>query len=506
MIKANKLTRKRIIGTLIATTMILNNLGIFTFAQYTNTYAESSINNIVQDSNDTIEIISEGNTETSSETTTETSSETTTETSSETTTETSSETTTETSSETTTETSSETTTETSSETTTETSSETTTEVGSETTTDVDSEITTEVGSEGSTEVSSEGSTEETSKNDGGLEFEKDYFYEDLTVEAGETNFNLINGIEYDKEKYIIAVEDQGGFDINTVGTYTVAYVLISYSTKEVVANFTRTVTVVERTSNKVKFNLPPLKIEKGAKDYDLLEDATAYTYNDEELKLYIKDLRDFDVEKMGIYTVLFGVESDLEEYANEEAERKIIVFGTDEDVALAENKYNVKTVTGEIISYDTLEDALKYEIDLEENLEILLSGEYTFTKDNILALSSNERNLIIRGKGIATIKAEDNLSFISEYAKLENLNIEFSKNLPEINASSTVLELIDISFGENLPIVNSTNILTIKNGAYEEIKNEKGIVYLIGENITINSKVYGFKTLNIGGNEEKLIL
>ncbi len=65
--------------------------------------------------------------------------------------------------------------------------------------------------------------------------EKPYRTEDVTVMQGQEGFtreNLMDDIEYDSAKYKLALEDDGGFDVNTPGEYTLRYSLTPIAAQE----------------------------------------------------------------------------------------------------------------------------------------------------------------------------------------------------------------------------------------------------------------------------------
>lgn len=65
------------------------------------------------------------------------------------------------------------------------------------------------------------------------ETEKPYRADDVYVMQGQEGFtreNLMDDIEYDSAKYELALEDDGGFDIDTPGEYEVRYSLTSKAT------------------------------------------------------------------------------------------------------------------------------------------------------------------------------------------------------------------------------------------------------------------------------------
>ncbi len=53
----------------------------------------------------------------------------------------------------------------------------------------------------------------------------EYKASDLELWEGQADYNLLVGIEYDAQRYILSVQDLGGFDINALGSYTVSYAL-----------------------------------------------------------------------------------------------------------------------------------------------------------------------------------------------------------------------------------------------------------------------------------------
>ena len=65
--------------------------------------------------------------------------------------------------------------------------------------------------------------------------EKPYRADDVTVMQGQEGFtreNLMDDIEYDSAKYKLALEDDGGFDIDTPGEYTLRYSLTPIAAQE----------------------------------------------------------------------------------------------------------------------------------------------------------------------------------------------------------------------------------------------------------------------------------
>lgn len=50
---------------------------------------------------------------------------------------------------------------------------------------------------------------------------------ELTITQGATDYDLMKDITYDSSLYELAVVNEGGFDVNTVGDYEVTYSLTS---------------------------------------------------------------------------------------------------------------------------------------------------------------------------------------------------------------------------------------------------------------------------------------
>ena len=55
---------------------------------------------------------------------------------------------------------------------------------------------------------------------------KPYEATELRLAKGSTDYNLLEGIEFDKKKYDVEVTDEGDFDIDLLGKYEVAYTLV----------------------------------------------------------------------------------------------------------------------------------------------------------------------------------------------------------------------------------------------------------------------------------------
>lgn len=64
----------------------------------------------------------------------------------------------------------------------------------------------------------------------GLERDKIYQAPDLMLTQGQAKYNLYDGIEYDEKNYDLTVCNQGEFDINRPGSYTVEYMLTPLKT------------------------------------------------------------------------------------------------------------------------------------------------------------------------------------------------------------------------------------------------------------------------------------
>ena len=76
---------------------------------------------------------------------------------------------------------------------------------------------------------------------------------ELTITQGATDYDLMKDITYDSSMYELAVVNDGGFDVNTVGDYEVTYSLTSKDEERVIAGKERIAQMVVMPYLSVEF-------------------------------------------------------------------------------------------------------------------------------------------------------------------------------------------------------------------------------------------------------------
>ena len=155
--------------------------------------------------------------------------------------------------------------------------------------------------------------------------EENALYEapELVLMQGQEEYDLMEGIIYDKAKYTLKVEDIGDFDIDIAGAYEVAYSLTPVETvttedgqKDVTEDaqdntqenqaitFKRAVLVKPLDAGEALYDVRQLSLLQGDYDYNLFD---RISYNEEHYELAVEDLGGFDIEVPGQYEVYYSI-------------------------------------------------------------------------------------------------------------------------------------------------------------------------------------------------------
>lgn len=139
-----------------------------------------------------------------------------------------------------------------------------------------------------------------------------YHAPELVLLEGETEYDLLSGIEYDTDQYTLNLANDGGFDVHTLGTYTLEYELMPQSTQQptvswgieaeqvdtqaVPVSFTRQVVVEEAVS------YGDLRLEQGSTD--LLDGITVAS---EAYQVAVVSDGGFDPNQIKEYEVTYSL-------------------------------------------------------------------------------------------------------------------------------------------------------------------------------------------------------